>query len=702
MSAGIEPIRWPPSRKSSETRETGQSATLAWLDSLASGSCTPEAFLIAMRDQFRGDGEEGWEVLSLLDQYYRRGKIKADVFQTVKSRLESSAIRGEDDVPLKAPAAVRPRSITAFAAPAAAASPKKTAPAPRAAFREVSVGDLLGGRYRIRALLAEGATGNIFEALDEYRLALPASGQRVAVKVLHPRVTQREELLFELQKGFQQLQLLSHPNVMRVHEFERDGDTAFFTMELLTGAPLNGLLTIRNGTGLPRPYALALMRDVGAALSHAHARGVVHGDLSPQNIFITNEGDVRVLDFGASNRILRDRWTADLELSDPAPMPPPCYASCQILEGQHPDVRDDIFAFACVAYAALSGRHPFPGRTALDARAQRARLRRPPGITGRQWRVLREGLRWERDRRPSDVQKWLDRFDVEGAAPRLPLLPVLVNAPPPRSPSGWLTTALVTLLALGAAAGFWAVADYESFAHHMIGWSTEARSSLDGTAATPPPTSAAPAAASPAATAPAATTPAATTPAVTAPGAISLIAPSPAISPSKAVNTAPPATGRDTTSPPMMAAPAIRTPAPARANSSAIRTSGGESAARANNAPGASAGAVRLEMAADTVEVPPTETAAHVIVRRRGNTRGEAAFTWWTESGTAKPGQDFAAVTPRRERIEDGSAGVNLSIPVTGLPRAQPKSFYVVIDRADGGAGVGDRTLTMVTLQPAE
>ena len=107
-------------------------------------------------------------------------------------------------------------------------------------------------------------------------------------------------------------------------------------------------------------------------------------------------------------------------------------------------------------------------------------------------------------------------------------------------------------------------------------------------------------------------------------------------------------------------------------------------------------------MAADTVAIQPADTTAHVIVRRRGNMRGESAFTWWTESGTAKPGQDFAAVAPRVEHIEDGSSGVNLSIPVTGLPRSQPKSFYVVIDHAEGGAGLGERTLTMVTLLPAE
>jgi serine/threonine protein kinase len=671
MSAGTEPARW------TQPREGSQAATVAWLDSLASGTCTPEAFLIAMRDQFRGDGEQGWEVLSLLDQYYRRGKIKAEIFQTLKSRLESSAIRGEeDDVAAKPPSAkvpmVKPPANARVRAPGTAATPalaaqQKAISGSGTAVREVAVGDMLRGRYRIRGLIAHGAMGTVFEALDEYRLALPAAGQRLAVKVLHTAVAEREELLFELQRGFQHLQLLSHPNIVRVHEFDRDGDIAFFTMELLTGAPLSGVLTIRNGTGLPRPYALAMIRDIGAALSYSHSRGVVHGDINPKNIFITNEGEMRVLDFGASNKILRDRWAADIELAEPAPVAPPGYASCQLLEGQHPDARDDVFALACVAYAVLSGRHPFPGRTALDARAQRSRPRRPPGITGRQWRVLREGMRWERDQRPSDVQKWLDRFDLASAAPRLPLLPVLVNAPPPRSPSGVVTTAVVTMLALIAAAGFWAVADYDSFARHLVGWSGQARSAFDITGEVPA-----------------------------------------AAEPSVAVNPAPPGTGaREAVSKPTAnviqqapaTSPAAAPPAAASRAAPVAQTSPSPSPRAA--APTA-AGAIRVEMAADTIEVQPAETTAHVIVRRRGNVRGDASFTWWTESGTAKPGQDFAAVTPRVEHIEDGSGGVNLSIPVTGMPRTQPKSFYVVIDRTEGGAALGERTLTMVTLEPAQ
>src|SRR6202051_2473992 len=130
MSAGTEPARW------SQPRAGSQSGTLAWLDALSSGACTPEAFLNAMRDQFQGAGDEGWEVLSLLDQYYRRGKIKAELFHTLKSRLEGAALGGDKHAAAK----VRPPAPPPVPAPAAA-SIKKASPDSRSAVREVAIGD---------------------------------------------------------------------------------------------------------------------------------------------------------------------------------------------------------------------------------------------------------------------------------------------------------------------------------------------------------------------------------------------------------------------------------------------------------------------------------------------------------------------------------------------------------------------------------
>jgi serine/threonine protein kinase len=704
MSAGNEPARWPQPRPGSE------GATLAWLDALVSGICSPEAFLGAMRAQFQGNRDAGWEVLSLLDQYYRRGKIKTELFHSLKYRLESSVLRGDEGsaatsagsaaaaspaaapsaaappaaaTPAPAPAAPAPRpaaaqpaaktmttpvpskasASTAVTAPASAGDHK---PAPHApAIREVAVGDVLRGRYRILGVLGQGGMGTVFEAIDGFRLDLPSTGQRLAVKVLHWAVTQREGLLAELQREFQHLQLLSHPNIVRVHEFDRDGDVAFFTMELLTGALLGRVLNARGAVAMPRPDALAVMRDVGAALAHAHSRGVVHGDINPQNIFITHDGELRVLDFGASHKLLRDKWAAQGEPSPRAPVATLGYASCQLLEGQQPDARDDVFAFACVAYLLLAGQHPFPNRTAVEASAQRIRPRRPPGLTSQQWAVLREGLRWERERRPADIQRWLDRFSLAGASARLPALTELANISPPRRHKFTLAATFVLLLALLAGGGYWTFTHYDMLARRLSPQPEQPAETA--TVASEPSSSSAPPA-----------------PATVVPDATPLPVPAqPSV-------------------PPAAAAPVARHPIPAAAPTPAASPAPAAPAPAAPPARAVSAGPVRLETTADTVDVPASETTAQVVVRRRGNVHGNASFTWWTESGTAKPGKDFTPVVPRTEQVPDGKWNTALVISVSNAPRTEPKSFYVVIDRTDDSTATLGRTLTMVTLQPAD
>ena len=764
MTPGTEQARGAEPRMGSER------PALAWVDALVSGNCTAEEFLAAVRNQFQGELEETWEVLSLLDQYYRRGKIKADLFLWLKSQLEGPVVDGDEmaaTVAARLAEGSRPRpSPTVVTTPVTAAqqkapqqtaphrtapqqtapqqsasqrtasqqaAPQQTAPqrtgshqttpqqmAPQrtasqqtasqqaasqrtasqqttpqqptappdshsAASREVAIGDVLRGRYRVVGVLGHGGMGSVFEAVDEYRVDLPSVSQRLAVKVLHTAVAHREELLSELQREFQHLQLLSHPNVVRVHEFDRDGDIAFFTMEFLDGTLLSQVLGARKSVALPRPYALAIMRDIGAALAHAHSRGVVHGDVNPQNIFITNSGELRVLDFGASHKMRRDRWTADGRLSDRAPVATLGYASCQLLEGQYPDARDDTFAFACVAYVLLSGKHPFPNRSALEACAQRLHPPRPPGITSQQWRILREGLRWERERRPSDVQEWLDRFDLAGAARRLPRLSELVRSPPPRNPKFLRTAAMVVVIALLAAGGYWTVTNVDSLQRRVAEWSGRSQPAADTAAKLP------------AAPVPAVTDQTSSPP---LPRAAPAAAPPPAAPRTTQLSptSQPTPTSRPTSiAPPARAAHAAPALAADRRAAAVARSSVGGTSARAGDG-----GPTHIELAADTVDVAPSDTAAHVVVLRKGNLHGDANFTWWTESGTAKPNRDFEPVTPRAEQIADGSSTAVLTIPVSSSPRTRPKSFYVVIDRTDSGPALGTRTLTMVTLQPPD
>jgi len=730
MKLLTEAVTAPP-RRAAETLSAPE-----LLNAFVSGTLEQEAFLNGAGELLKRAPDAGWELLALIDQYYRRGKIDAPVFNTLKTRLHNTLMgsvgTGDVSMPLRhaqaetqsdervgsTPSGVpatrmaagtpqRPSAASPLAAPSplsaattrpvAAAAPVAMPPrpsAPRAAAVAPSlrpphdtgtvlptdtaktapqpqnlpaVGEVLRGRYRIVAMLGQGGMGTVFEAIDEYRLDGSSGDQRVAIKVLHTAVIQRPRLFAELRREFQHLQSLSHPNIVRVHEFDRDGDLAFFTMEYLSGVLLTRVLAAQITASLHRPYALSIVRDVGAAVAHAHARGVVHGDLNPGNIFITDDGEIRVLDFGAAHELRRDPWISDFEGAAQITVATPTFASCQLLEGETADARDDLYALACIAYVLLTGNRPYRGHSALKARTLRLKPERPAGISRRQWHALRAGLEFQRDNRPTDMRAWLRELASGAAAVHLPPLPNLLTVRPPRhSGNRWL--AYAAALALLAALAWWGSAHRDALEHVKTATTAKLKTSLADTVLgqlwdRPGEPTAAPA------------------------GAGNWASDSPGVEPESLV------TARAATKPaaaPDSASLHIQTVAKSTSSTAA------ESPAQT---PGGNPIHARLELASENVDVAPGEEVAQVVVRRTRSLRGDVSFNWWTESGTAKPERDFTPVKPEPETIREGKNATTLSIPIMADPgRHEPRSFYIVIDEPSDNATLGQRTLTMVTI----
>ena len=680
------------------------------LDVLTQGGCDSATFLASMRERIRVDHSANWEVLSLLDQYYRRGKISKELFQDLRIGMGEFALGvNNDEDALSHPAPpVRP-TPTAVQKPATvpetASAPHRSAPplapvrpsvrmpesatvtapaipreapllevkkSPPAAEvpRELSVGDVLRSRYRIVGIVGQGGMGTVYEADDNYRLDIPPTGQSLAIKVLHTSVTKRAELFSELRREFQYLQALSHPNIVRAYEFDRDGALAFFTMELLNGSLLSHVLLARNRVRLERPEAWTIVRDVGSAIAYAHSRNIVHGDINPQNIFITLRGNVRVLDFGASHSLADSGGSSEIEA---AAFATPGYVSCQVLEGERPDARDDIFALACVAYLLLAGEHPFANRTATEARARGIKPKRPVDLPQRQWRALRAGLHWDREKRPADMATWLQAMDLTEAAPQLRALSDLTDNPlPPRRKFGFAVA--MTAAAVAALAGIvWIGMNYSELSAQLARMVDQTASIRTATPI------------------PAPTRDTDFTPPPNLSGLKSSTSPAPSAPP------APVAKPQPTTPPPVAAAPTPTPVAAAPAPVTPVATTAAPSVATVPARP-ATPRLSQIELAADTVDVPLNEPSASVLVHRKGNVRDRVGFTWWTESGTAKPVTDFAPVSPHVEYFDEGKSTVTLSIRLTDTLRSQDKSFYVVIDEPQEGGTLGPRALTMVTL----
>jgi tRNA A-37 threonylcarbamoyl transferase component Bud32 len=317
-----------------------------------------------------------------------------DLFSSIKSKIaQRDKARGGESITVDL---IPVAEDGAADAPAQAAEP---------AAPQLRVGAVLSGRYVIESQLASGGMGTVYKALDRSRSEHEETDALIAVKVLHEKMRTRSEVLAKLRREFYCAQALAHRSIVKVYELDLN-EIPFFSMELIDGESLPSVMQRFHPIPLPSRYVWSVIREVGEGLVHAHQRCVVHGDIKPQNIMVTNAGEVRILDFGASS-------------SSPTSLTP-AYASCELLEGREPDPRDDLFSFACLTYELLAGEHPFQMRRSTEARSLKLAPRRPAGLTGGQWRTLQHGLAWDRINRPASVREWLAAFDL-GRAPLGPI-----------------------------------------------------------------------------------------------------------------------------------------------------------------------------------------------------------------------------------------------------------------------------------------
>jgi serine/threonine protein kinase len=319
----------------------------------------------------------------------------------------------------------------------------------------IAVGHVLRDRYVLGARLGTGGKGAVFKALDRFRATLPDAQQYVALKILQAGGDCSEETRANSRLEFHCGQVLSHRNIVNVYELDRDGDVVFFTMELLDGEPLSSVIERLRPATMRKALAWQLIRQLGAGLTHAHERGIVHGDLKPRNIFITREGELRILDFGAAHSFMAMKSQSE-HAEGATTYGTPAYASCEQLEGRRADPRDDLYALACICYELLAGTHPFGSQAATLARDYRVSLVRPPGLTYRQWRALQKGLSWHRAGRSISVRLWMQRLTKDRAPePAVTPLQELTQSDPVQSKMAWRAAALFLAVTLTTAA-IWA------------------------------------------------------------------------------------------------------------------------------------------------------------------------------------------------------------------------------------------------------
>lgn len=274
----------------------------------------------------------------------------------------------------------------------------------------IGCGSILKGRFVLESIVGYGGMGVVFKARDLRKEEANDRDPYVAIKILNDEFRHHPESLTVLQRESRKAQHLAHPNIVTVHDFDRDEATVYMTMEFLTGESLASITKNDTFTGMPLAEAYPLIEGLGRALGYAHAKRVVHSDFTPSNCFLTSNGVVKILDFGIARAAkLPDDQGSDVTHFDPGTLGALtlAYASCEMIEGEEPDARDDIYAFGCVVYELLTGRHPFDKKSAVEARDNNLLPMPVKNLNRRQWRALQKALAFSRGERCPNVEEFV-------------------------------------------------------------------------------------------------------------------------------------------------------------------------------------------------------------------------------------------------------------------------------------------------------
>ena len=301
-------------------------------------------------------------------------------------------------------------------------------------FQTIQPGTLIKGRFQLDKELGRGGMGVVYTARDLVQEAVGEKNPIVAIKLLSEDLKEHPAALYMLQQETKKARELAHPNIITVYDFDRDGDQVYMTMELMSGVTLMEHLKERTSTAATLEEVTPIINGIAAGLKYAHEKNIVHSDLKPANIFLTEDG-VKILDFGIARAVMQsDSSTtayqkgllpsADSQL-EPQPTKnnsemialTPAYASLEMFMGESPDPSDDVYAFAVICYQLLTGKHPYRKRSAKEAYENGMVPKRIEGLKEAQWKAMLSGLALTRNHRARTVDDFLHELMPKAREP---------------------------------------------------------------------------------------------------------------------------------------------------------------------------------------------------------------------------------------------------------------------------------------------
>ncbi len=355
---------------------------------------------LAIKSMLSGDGVSEREVRDTLQRQHDNGELRDESFQLVQQLIDK--IVSED---LPTATIVLP---TDESDPFGATTVIPTVTlSPGMMDQQLQVGSVLRDRFMLTEEIQGGSMGTVYKALDR-RLAEAGEEEHwVAIKVLSPKLSYDADALRALQQEAVKTRCLSHPNIVRFIDLDRDDNLYFMVMEWLEGRSLANILDDSATGQMDLETALGIVRQVGNALDYAHLRGVIHADVKPGNVMITPTGQAKLFDFGIA-RIRQKQSVSEADV-DPAILKAatPAYSSMQVLTGEEPVAADDVFSLACLAYRLIAGYRVFGPRNAAEAAEAGMKPQRLESLNKSQWQALKKALAYSRVARYSSPAEFV-------------------------------------------------------------------------------------------------------------------------------------------------------------------------------------------------------------------------------------------------------------------------------------------------------
>jgi serine/threonine protein kinase len=224
--------------------------------------------------------------------------------------------------------------------------------------------DILNGQFQILQKIGSGGMGAVYKALQ------PGMNRMVAVKILHPKLANRSDLVSRFRREARAMSHLTHPNTVKVFLYgELDDGSLYIAMEYLDGKNLNQAVRAQGPFEVER--ALQILISVCGALEEAHQQGIVHRDLKPENIFLCEQGGIKdfpkVLDFGLAKVTEREMRPGSLILTQEGMVfGTPEFMSPEQAQGKSLTPASDIYSLAVILYEVLTGKLPFEAKNTMD------------------------------------------------------------------------------------------------------------------------------------------------------------------------------------------------------------------------------------------------------------------------------------------------------------------------------------------------